>query len=223
MPQIFPLTNYGNRMIEVTILTGQTFHIRTYYSEGQINAWFFDMWDSQMEPVIKGIPMVVGSANLIAAYADKFPEGMKIIVVLTDGKESDPDNLGNGLDLVIFSPGEESPFTIPDPMLSAQITDFEIVDPTNGDHNTLTNRFIPNQHDIGAIQGLSDALLDKATKNDLLLKMDKDDPHDGRVYGRRNGQWVVADTGGGGGGGGTDSTFFYLDGTSLRIRSSVIA
>ncbi len=214
MPQRFPLSNYGNRMINVTVPTGETYWIRAYYSEGQINAWFFDMWDANMGELVKGIPIVIGSANLLGAYPDKIPAGAKIVAVLTDNEQGSPDALGNGLELVWYGPDEQSPYVIGDPMLAATSTDFVIpgTEETN-DHNLLSNRFIPNQHNIPAIQGLADALADRATIEQLNQKL-SDAPQDGIVYGRRNSEWVPAD-GSSNGGGGTGDSHFTVDGSSL--------
>lgn len=217
MPQIFPLTNYGNRMIEIAQPDGTAYRMRTYYSEGQINAWFFDMWDSQMRPLVKGIPVVVGSANLLAAYSGKFPKGSKLIAALTEGDESSPDALGSGLDLVWYGADEKSPFVVGDPMLSAATTDFQTTAPTYGDHNTLSNRDLPNQHPVKAIQGLGEILADKASNAQLAQKLG-DSPQDGLVYGRRNGAWVPT----GAGGGGDSSAYFFVDGNSLILRHTVL-
>ncbi len=220
MPQIFPLSSYGNRMINITLDSGisgrsSQYWVRTYYSEGQIDSWFLDIWDAQMTPLVKGLPVVVGAANLLSSYQEKFPEGSKLIVVQTDGDQSDPDVLGNGLEIIWYSGSEASPYIIPDPMLAANIVDFQIPgqEGTN-DHNILNNRFIPNQHNIGAVEGLAESLADKATIEQLNQKL-SDAPSDGIVYGRRNAEWVPS---GSGGGSGADSTFFYQDGNSVILR-----
>ncbi len=205
MPQIFPLNSYGNRMFSVSIETGDRrkysqYWIRTYYSEGQINAWFLDMWDSQMVDLVKGLPIVVGSANLLSSYHEKFPKGSKLIAVQTDGTQDNPDVLGNGLELVWYSGSEKSPYVIPDPMMAASISDFEIPsDMVENDHNILNNRFIPDQHNIQSIQGL----------NEELSKKVADAPIDNNIYGRQNQQWVFI-----------GQQYFGIEGDSLILLDS---
>ncbi len=220
MPQIFPLSSYGNRMINVTLDTGERgqtvqYWMRTYYSEGQINSWFLDMWDANMLELVKGLPIVIGAVNLLSGYAEKFPKGSSLVAVQTDGTQDNPDVLGNGLELVWYNGNEKSPFVLPDPMLAASVSDFVIPgQEATGDHAVLNNRFVPNQHNIQAIQGLAERLAELATIEQLNQKVGEA-PLDGTTYGRRNASWVP--TGSGGGSGGDGLNHFKLDGTTLTM------
>lgn len=214
---IIPVSNYGNRTISWSPDGTTRYFFRTYYSDGMIPVWLLDILDVDGIPLAMAIPLVPGTANLIKGYGDKFPEGAQLVAVLTDGDEKSPDALGEGLQLVWFTDPDENPYKIGDPLVDVRADDFTFQTAVNGDHSLLGNRFISNQHNILAIQGLQEELDNRATLNQLAQKPDEA-PIDNQVYGRKNMEWVPVSEGGGGQPS-ADNDFFRIVGSSLRLKA----
>lgn len=62
-----------------------------------------------------GVKLVPGSPNCLAGDGDAF-NGENIVVILSRGKPGDEEAPGDTLNVLWFPEGEESPFTLGDPM-----------------------------------------------------------------------------------------------------------
>jgi len=114
MPVTIPITTDGARRITVNV-GPERFIFRTYFVRGQDQHWLLDILDEQERPLISGINLVPGVDNLLKGMGDAL-EGYQLHVLLSSGSEKDLDAPGNTMALVWFNPGEENPFTSPDPM-----------------------------------------------------------------------------------------------------------
>ena len=82
---------------------------------GQESAWLLDISDAGGSMLASGMKLVPGSPNCLAGYGDAF-NGENIVVTLSRGKPGDEEAPGDTLNVLWFPEGEESPFTLGDPM-----------------------------------------------------------------------------------------------------------
>ena len=104
MAYLLPLTPDGERTFSV-VLGSNTYFLRSYYVRGQESAWLLDISDAGGSMLASGVKLVPGSPNCLAGYGDAF-NGETIVVTLSRGR----------LNVLWFPEGEESPFTLGDPM-----------------------------------------------------------------------------------------------------------
>lgn len=128
MPYLIPLSPDGDRTVTVDTGSGHSrneehrnassiYRFRTYYSDGPEQRWLLDISDAQGAPLLCGIPIATGSANLLKGQGDVFP-GVQLVPVLLSGGLGDAEAPGNTLHLLWLKPGEENPFPALDPMNS---------------------------------------------------------------------------------------------------------
>ena len=114
MAYFLPLTSDGERTFSV-VLGSNTYFFRSYYVRGQESAWLLDISDAGGSMLAAGVKLVPGSPNCLVGYGDAF-NGENIVVTLSRGKPGDEEAPGDTLNVLWFPEGEESPFTLGDPM-----------------------------------------------------------------------------------------------------------
>ena len=114
MAYLLPLTSDGERTFSV-VLGSNTYFFRSYYVRGQESAWLLDISDAGGSMLASGVKLVPGSPNCLAGYGDAF-NGENIVVALSRGRPGDEEAPGDTLNVLWFPEGEESPFTLGDPM-----------------------------------------------------------------------------------------------------------
>lgn len=115
MPQIIPFTNDGCRTIDIA-LGENMFRMRTYYLP-YTRTWVLDIMDQDDNPIITGIALNVGVANIVNGK-DKIFEGQTIRCVSLDGTENNtPESLGTSCQVYYYSKDETAPTLWQDKML----------------------------------------------------------------------------------------------------------
>lgn len=115
MPQIIPFTNDGCRTIDIA-LGENMFRLRTYYLP-YTKTWIMDIMDQDEKPILMGIALNTGVANLVKGKGKIF-EGQTIRCVSIDGKENNtPESLGTSCFVYYYAKGENAPQLWKDKML----------------------------------------------------------------------------------------------------------
>lgn len=120
MPYKLPLTADGERTF-ICQLGDESYRFRTYFADG----WLMDIYDLEENLLAGGVRILPGSPNVLKGRGDLF-NGVQVVATLEYGKADATDALGAYLNLIWFTEGEESPFTVGDPMDNIGKT-FEIV------------------------------------------------------------------------------------------------
>ena len=136
MAEIIPFDSTGCRTIDVP-LGENVYRMRTYYLP-YIRRWLLDITDTQDNPIILGICLNVGVANLVAGKAKEF-DGQTIRCISLDGTANDtPDSLGNTCQVVYYGTDETPPSLFEDKMISTTINDQEPFVKLTLEEGTLT-------------------------------------------------------------------------------------
>ena len=114
MAYLLPLASDGERTLSV-VLGSNTYFFRSYYVHGQESAWLLDISDAGGSMLASGVKLVPGSPNCLAGYGDAF-NGENIVVAISRGRPRDEEPPCDKHKLIRFPEGEESPFTLGDPM-----------------------------------------------------------------------------------------------------------
>ena len=115
MPVVIPMTPDGARRVTCSV-GGRRIVFRSYYSAGQDRKWLLDLYDIDETPLITGIALVPGSDNVIIGQGDTL-NGYQLYVLASDNYPYEKEALGNTLNLLMYSPGEENWFNPGDPMM----------------------------------------------------------------------------------------------------------
>lgn len=162
---VIPVNSAGDRTITVPV-GGRIYMFRTYYSQGQDDGWLMDIGDSNGAWMITGLRITPGAPNILKGLGDAFL-GEQMTVVTLSGTERDLDGLGDGTYPAWFAADDENPFDVGDPMIHIDPEDWNWFGRTIVPilHNELHNRNIPDQHKMIAVEGLIDALDEKASRD----------------------------------------------------------
>jgi hypothetical protein len=111
-----PLTDYGAR--EFSMNTGaDLLTFRVYYSAGQRNLWLMDIADADGNALLTGLALVPGNTNLLKGHGDKLADYV-LYCHLDPGVDPGRDDApGKYLQLLLYGPGEDSPFVLDDPLM----------------------------------------------------------------------------------------------------------
>lgn len=102
MPQIVPLTNSPSSKFVIT-LDGNKLNFQTKYNT-RLKIWTFDIYDSSFNPIVYGVPFVLGS-DILSPYTAGI--GGLIPLDLTEsGAEATPESIGVTTILVHLSEDE---------------------------------------------------------------------------------------------------------------------
>ncbi|MDR1534721.1 MAG: hypothetical protein LBU64_06420, partial [Planctomycetota bacterium] len=90
MAVLIPVDSSGNRTILADNLPGGPRRFRTYFSQGEQDGWYLDIFDSAGNVLIRGIRCVPGCPNLVKGQGDDFA-GEQLACVVLRGSETAPD------------------------------------------------------------------------------------------------------------------------------------
>lgn len=130
MPVLLPVTNHGNREIRVKTDDG-TYRFRTYYSQGQCDGWFLDIYNHDFYPLITGLRITPGATNILKGHGDLL-QNVQLAVVVISGSETSPEMLGVGTFLLWYNPGEKNDLVIGDPLLDLSVGNWDFGEPEGG-------------------------------------------------------------------------------------------
>lgn len=122
MPALLPVTSDGDRLVRVATASGE-FQFRTHYTRGQHDGWLVDIHGPAGEPLVLGVRVAPGAANLLKGLGDAV-NGAQLAAVALAGDETAPDALGANTRLVWFDKDEDNPRVVGDPLVDIDPDDW---------------------------------------------------------------------------------------------------